>query len=383
MAETTTLDAVAAVVDKSADAARIPRGMVKINGVACPAWVDFEIDSNAFHEADTFTVLIALKELIAPQNLAWFVSQTTIGVEILAGFPQDADNYGAADLTSWIVGNVDQLDFDPSGRTLSLSGRDLTSLLIDAKTSEKWQTQTASEIATTLASRHGLTPVVTATSTPVGRYYQIDHVSMTSTDTEWEFLTWLAVQEGFVVYVKGKELHFEPRADPDDANVFAIEWEEPDDEFGYFRSNTKRLGFSRTLTVGKGVVVQVRSWNQKQKAGFNATYPTSNAKGIKPGSSSAPAQVYSYVIPNLTQEQANQRARALYNQIIAHEMRFTADLPADDSLDSTWMASVTGTGTEFDQKYFVESVNRSMSNGGGYAMSIRGKNHSDQTSPVP
>lgn len=357
--------------------------MVMIAGVASPAWVDFEVDSNSFHEADTFTVLLAIKELKAPQDLRWFLDQSTMSVEILAGFPQNPENYGSADLTSWITGNVDQVDFDPSGRTITLTGRDLTSLLIDAKTSEKWQTQTASEIASTLASRHGLTPVVTGTTTTVGRYYQIDHVSMTSTDTEWEFLTWLAVQEGFVVYVKGKELHFEPRPDPDDANVFEVEWEEPDDEFGYFRSNTKRLGFSRTLTVGKGAVVQVRSWNQKQKTGFTATYPASHAKGIKPGSSSAPAQVYSYVIPNLTQEQANQRAQALYNELIKHEMRFNADLPADDALDSTWMAKVTGTGTIFDQKYYIESVSRSMSNGGGYGMSLRGKNHSDQTSPIP
>lgn len=383
MADVQTLEAVAAVVDDSTNPARIPRGMVKINGVACPAWIEFEIDSNTFHEADTFSVLLAISDLESPQDLAWMTSQSTISVEVLAGFPKNAENYGAADLTSWITGNVDQIEFDPCGRALTLSGRDLTSLLIDAKTTEKWQAQTASEIATTLANRHGLTPVVTATSTPVGRYYQIDHVSMTSTDTEWEFLTWLAVQEGFAVYVKGKELHFEPRANPDDANVVDIQWQEPDNEFGYFRSNTKRLSFSRTLTVGKGVVVQVRSWNQKQKKGFNATYPTSNAKGIRPGSASAPAQVYSYVIPNLTQEQALQRAQTLYNELIKHEMRFRADLPADDDLDSTWMAKVSGTGTDFDQKYFIESVNRSMSNGGGYTMSLRGKNHSDQTSPVP
>lgn len=383
MADVPTLDTVAAVVDPSGDSARIPRGMVKINDVVSPAWLDFEVDSNRFHEADTFSVTLDLSKLEAPQDLAWLIDQSTLSVEIFAGFPQNPENYGAADLKSWIVGNVDDDGLDLSGRTLTLTGRDLTSLLIDAKTTEKWQTQTASEIATTLASRHGLTPVVTATTTPVGRYYQIDHVSMTSTDTEWEFLSWLAVQEGFVVYVKGKELHFEAAPNPDDANVFSIEWQEPDDEFGYFRSNTKRLGFSRTLTVGKGAVVQVRSWNQKQKTGFTATYPSSHAKGIKPGSSSAPAQVYSYVIPNLTQEQANQRAMALYNELIKHEMKFNANLPADNDLDSTWMADITGTGTKFDQKYYVESVSRSMSNGGGYDMSIRGKNHSDQTSPIP
>ena len=233
--------------------------MVKINGVASPAWIDLEVDTNAYHEADTFAVTLALSGLVAPQDKAWFAEQDTISVEVLAGFPVDPDNFGSADLTSWIIGNVDQVDFDPGQGVMHLSGRDLTSLLIDAKTTEKWQTQTASQIATTLATRHGLTPVVTATTTPVGRYYQIDHVSMTSADTEWEFLTWLATQEGFVVYVRGTELHFEPRPDPNDAPTYEIRWEEPSEQIGYFQSNAKRLSFSRTLTVGKGVVVQVRS----------------------------------------------------------------------------------------------------------------------------
>lgn len=383
MADVEELTSVAAVIDPSADPVRNPRGLVKVEGVTCTAWIEFEVDSNAFHEADTFEIELAVKDLQAPHDLAWFCDQSTMSMEIFAGFPADPNNVSEADLTLLIKGNVDTLDFDPIGRTIRLNGRDLTSLLIDAKTTEKWQTQTASQIASTLASRHGLTPVVTATSTPVGRYYQIDHVSMTSTDTEWELLTWLATQEGFVVYVKGDELHFEPKPDPADVVPLEIEWEEPDDEYGFHRAPIVRIGFQRTLTVGKGVIVQVRSWNQKQKTGFTATYPTSHAKGIKPGSASSPAQVYSYVIGNLTQEQALQRAQALYNEIIRHEMRFNASMPADLETSSTSMVKVSRTGTAFDQLYYVDSVARSMSNGGGFTMDLSGKNHSQDTSLVP
>lgn len=383
MTDVQDLSSVAAVVDPSMQAARQPRGMVRLNGTPCPSWIDFSVDSNAFHEADTFEVLLAISRMTAPQDLAWLMSQDRVSVEVFAGFPSNPEAVSTEDLTLLIKGNVDEISFDPAGRTISITGRDLTSLLIDAKTTEKWQTQTSSQIATTLAQRHGLTPVVTDTSTPVGRYYQIDHVSMTSTDTEWELLTWLGTQEGFVVYVKGDELHFEPKPNPADVVALDIWWEEPDDTYGFHRSNTMRLNFSRTLTVGKGAIVQVRSWNQKQKKGFTATYPTNHAKGIRPGQATSPAQVYSYVIGNLTQEQALQRAQAIYNEIIQHEMRFRASMPADSDTTATSMVKVSGTGTSFDQLYYIDSVNRSMSNGGGYTMDISGKNHSQDTSIIP
>ena len=355
--------------------ARQPRGMVRINGTPVAGWIEWEVESNAYREADTFSVSFALSELVAPYDQAWFTSQTTIGIEILAGFPADPNSYGAADLESLIIGNVDNVHFEPAQRTLELSGRDLTSLLIDAKTAEKWQNQTASEVATTLATRHGLTPVVTATTETMGRFYQIDHVSTTSTQTEWDFLTWIAQQIGFVVYVKGMELHFEPAPDTTKAPQYPITWQDADDS-QTFQSSTKRLGFERTLTVGKTISVTVRSWNAKQRKGFTATYPANHAKGIRPGTATQPAQPYVFTIPNLTQDQATKRAQALYNDLIKHEMRLNAELPGDNDLSILHVIPVTGTQTAFDQTYFPEAITRRMGFDAGYTMTVRARNHS-------
>ena len=381
MPDVTELASVAAVVDASAKPDRTPRGLVRINGQAVDGWVDWEVEENRFREADTFRVTFALSKLVAPSTAAWFLSQLTLGVEISAGFPRDPENYGYGDLQSLIIGNVDQVDFDPVGRTLELTGRDLTSLLIDAKTAEKWQNQTASEVATILALRHGLTPVVTATTETLGRFYQIDHVSTTATQTEWDFLCWIAQQTQFVVYVKGKELHFEPQPDPSTAPAYPVTWTEAD-ATQPFSSNTKRLSFQRTLTVGKTISVTVRSWNAKQRKGFTASYPTTHGTAIRPGSAKAPAQEYSYVIANLTQDQAQKRAKAIYNEIIQNEMRMSADLPGDNELSSGHVIPVTGTGTPFDQTYFPDSITRSMSFGGGYRMDARARNHAEGTEPV-
>jgi phage protein D len=361
--------------------ARQPRGIVRVNGQSL-AWIDMEVDNNTYHQADTFSVSLPLSELKMPYDAAWLFAQDPLTVEVFMGLPADPQNFGAADLVSYILGHVDTIGFSPTGRTLTLSGRDLTSLLIDAKTSEKWPNQTASDVATTLAKRHGLTPVVTATTTKIGHYYQIDHVRLTCAMTEWELLTWLAAVEGFRVYVKGMELHFEPEPTPSTASNYTLAWENPTGDTGHYASNTKQIDFERTLTVGKSVVVQVRSWNQKQKKGFSATYPTSKAKGILPGTATERSQVYTFIIPNLTQEQALQRAQAKYNEIIKHEMRMNASLPADDILTPQSVIAVTGTGTPFDQIYYPESVTRSLGIDEGYRMQVRAKNHSADTQVI-
>src|SRR5258708_3913007 len=90
-------------------------------------------------------------------------------VELFIGFPADVSNFTPADLKSWIYGQVDEIEIDPVQNTIHVRGRDLTRVFIDTKTTQKWPNQTASQIATSLAKGHGLTPVVTATTTKVGK----------------------------------------------------------------------------------------------------------------------------------------------------------------------------------------------------------------------
>jgi phage protein D len=351
--------------------------MVRVNGSPLTGWIDFEVETNSFREADTFRVTFSLSALPPAFNEAWFASQTTIGIELLAGFPSNPDSYGASELDSLVTGNVDDVSYDPVQRTLELSGRDLTSLLIDAKTAEKWQNQTASQVATTLAGRHGLTAVVKSTSEKMGKFYQIDNVHSTNAQTEWDFLCWIAQQINFIVYVKGNELHFEPRPVPASATRYPLQWTQADTTHT-FAANAVQMSFTRTLTVGKGLSVTVRSWNAKQRKGFTASYPT-GAKTSKPGTKGVPAQQYSYTIANLTQDQATKRAQSLYNDLIKHEMRISASVPADSVLSLTSVIPVTGTGTAFDQTYYPESITRRMSMHEGYRMEVKGRNKSADT----
>ncbi|MCI4427758.1 MAG: hypothetical protein JHC40_01180 [Burkholderiales bacterium] len=351
---------------------RQPRGAVKLNGELIPGWVSWEVDNNAFRSADTFRVVFVVSMLPATRDAAWFAAQSSMLVEILAGFPADAQNFAVSELDSLIYGQTDEVLFDPVKGTIELSGRDLTAALIDTKTSEHFANQTSSQIATTLAQRHGLKPVVTATKTRVGDYYKDDHACTTQQQSEWELLTFLANVEDFVLYVKGQELHFEPRPG-EQTDHYVIAWDGQNADRGYPVANLVSLQFSRALTIAKGVTVEVHSWNAKQKKGFTASWPKA-AKAVQPGQAAAKTQVYRYTIAGLTQDKALQRAQSIYRQIIAHEMRLTGYLPADNVLDCTKTLLVRGTGTAFDQVYFPESVMRSMSLNEGYRMNIRAKN---------
>ncbi len=355
-------------------AVRQPRGAIKINGVVVSGWISFEVDNNTFYQADTFRVTFAISMLPLAFNQAWFSVQTQIDVEIFAGFPVNAENYTVAELDSLILGRVDTIDFNPVSRTLDMSGRDYTSLMIDTKTTKKWQNMRASAIAAQIATAHGMdTRYIVNTTSRVGTYYDIDSVRMTNEHSEWDLLTWLAAHEGFVVYAKGNALHFEPKPSPT-VEPYVLQWQEPDADRGYFQGNFVSIDFTRNLTVAKGVVVWVQSVNPKTKKTYAIAYPQAKAKGTMPGQSSTHAQVYTYRKAAMTPEKALQFAQEKHREITQHEMKLSASLPADNLLGVASIIKVVGTGTAFDQIYYPDSITRRMSVDEGYMMQVSAKN---------
>lgn len=360
---------------------RHPRGLVKINGEVMPGWISWEVDNNTFYQADTFRARFALSMMPPDKGAAWWASQKEMFIEVLAGFPVDPERFDASELDSLIYGKVDDVTYDPVGHLIELCGRDLTSELIDSKTTEKWVNLTASQIVEQLAKRHNLIPKVVPTKIKSGTYYEIDHARLTDERSEWDLLTYLAHEEGYVVYLKGKELHFEPLPQ-ESQNPYVLRWEAPTDGRAFPIFNGKTISFSRNLTVARGVVVTVRSWNAKNKKVFTVTYPTHKAKGTAPGKASPPAQNYYYTKPGKTPEQALQWAQAKHREITQHEMRLQASLPADNLLKVTDIIRVEGTGSIFDQTYYPESINREMSFSDGYTMTVSAKNVSPENQAV-
>ena len=361
-------------------AGRQPRGIVRLNGAPVSGWVEWSVTSNTYYEADTFHVSFAASALPAAANANWFSTQREVFVELLAGFPTNVDDPNAAELVSQIYGRVDDIEFDPVSTLITLTGRDLTAAFIDAKITGQWQNQRSSDIATGLALAHGLAPIVTQTKTNVGTYYKHDQVRMQADRSEWDMLAWLAREEGFVCYVAGKELHFEPDS-RETADPYVIHWEQPTQTASIPTANVQELSFSRSLTVAKGVIVTVRSTSLTKKSAVVQSYPR-NPKGIKPGMSSpfGAAQNYQFTMAaGKTANDVQQYAQQRYNEIIAHEMKLRARLPGDNLLTTKNVIRVEGTGTAFDQTYFPNVITRTMSIGDGYTMTIDAKNHNPDT----
>ncbi|MGF6899390.1 hypothetical protein [Paraburkholderia sp. GAS348] len=352
---------------------RAVRGAIKLHstigdvGTNVTGWTALEVDNNTYEGADTFSVTFAASALPPTNDADWFSTQKTIYVEIFAGIVANSSKWTTDDLPKpWIYGQVDDIDYDPVKGTLRIRGRDLTALLIDAKTTEKWQNKTASQIAILLAKRHGLTPQVTPTTTQVGKYYQIDHTTMTDSSTEWDLLTRLARFEQYGVYVRGLTLFFQPRTTPDSATPYQVTWTQPSSSQAFASSSAKGLRLKRALTISRGIVVVVRTWNDLACKVYHSTYPTG-----KPGPNS---QTHYCTLHNATQQACDLKARSYYRELVQHEMSLSAEFPGDDVLDVTMPVRLTGTNTPFDQLYYPASVKRSIDFESGYRIELEAKN---------
>ena len=358
--------------------ARQPNGAVTVNGLYVP-WESFEVDSNNYYEADTFRIDIPSGSLPATVTPSYFSSTPAVLIQIFAGFPPFPALFSSLGLDSLIVGQVDDITYDPVKTLITLSGRDLTAKFIDNKTTEKFQNLTSSQIASLLANRRGLTPVVTATTTKVGKYYQIDNARLTDQKSEWDLLNYLAHEENFDVFVQGQSLYFQPKVSETATTPYVIYFNEPFISSGAPVGNFVELELGRNLTLAKDIIVKVRSWNQKQKKGFVKTATATHNKNTVLAGAAQPigdAQTYSYVYPNLTPQQALQKAQNLLAELSKHEMRASIVLPGNNLIKAQNIIKLTGTGTNWDQNYYADSVVRTMSITEGYNMRIEAKNHS-------
>lgn len=351
---------------------RHPRSIVTVNGGPMP-FVSWEVNNNGYYQADTFTVRFVLNTA----QVAWWSQQTSLDVIIYDGFPPDPENFSISNLGLRIMGRADSVEVDPVRKTVHVTGRDYTSKLIDTKVAPPSQNATASDVVKTYAAAYGLGYSVTPTTTKIGTYYQFDHVSMKLEKSAWDILCYLARQEQFIVYVSGKTLHFGPLPDIKTAKVLTL-----DDSSRVTTSPTPQLLFTRNLTLSKGIIVYVRSWNHHQPKGFtvSARSHRSKDKVLKKNQPlTGEEQVYTYTIPNLSVDDAQQKANSYLASISQHEVRFSADdMPGDPALDPFQPVQWRYNGTTFAQTYYLESIVRSF-DFNGYKMGLRGKNHSVET----
>jgi phage protein D len=336
---------------------RQPRLRVLANGTEVAGAIEASVISNNHFAADRFRVTLAP----VPTALA-----ATVAITLDVQFSLD----GGASFTSLVQGAVDTLELDPVRGTLSLSGRDLTAALIEARTQDTFANQTSSEIATILAGRHNLTANVTATTTPVGRYWELEHDRLVLNDfsratAEWDLLVTLAQHEGFDVWVSGTTLYFQP-PQPTNAPQAVLR----PVATGSGPVNVISLRLERALTLAGAIRVTVKSWHSRLGS---ACVQTASSAGASGGGNPLS---YVYVVPNLTPDQALNLAQQRLAELTQHERVVSAEMPGDVSLAPRMMLRLEGTGTDFDQNYWIDEIERQLSVEHGFTQRLRAKNSS-------
>ncbi len=309
--------------------ARAPEVLVLVNGQMLPGIIDVEINANNHLAASRFCLSVALD---ACGYAVWMGD--SFMVEIKVGL--------AGGWASLIYGAVDRLDVDVGRGLVRADGRDLTSRFIAARTRESFENQTASEIATTLAARHGLQAAITATTNLVGRNYRSGHSRVTldqhaRSTTEWDLLIRLAEGEGFDVWVEGQVLNFAP---PDQmANNLLLA-----------PSDCMAVRLRRLLMLSGGLEVSVKSWDCRgQKAVVQTAISATGTGG---------AGSYVVVRPNLTDEAAQAMAQRLLTQMSQHERCISIEMPGDVTTKPRDLLTLVDTGTDFDGAWTITEVER-------------------------
>jgi len=356
-------------------------------GISPGGLVEATITNNNWYQADRFSATFALVPGQGVYDANWWSQQVDVSVILQIGFqpPGTVEGMGSVPWETVIQGAADDITVDPIHGIVKVDGRDLSYLLIEARSQEAFPNHTASQIATTLAQRHKLVPVVTETSTPVERYYAADHTvaelgGFHRHTTEWDLLVYLAQHEHFDLFVQGNELHFQPKASPsDDAWVvlYTPSGAAPSQGFNPSpRVNVEDLRLSRSLLIAKDIEVDVVSWNQQSARNYKAT-----AKKTGGGSKGSQPQRYVYVYPNLTKAQAQVKANAILEDLTQHERVIEFRQPWILTISPRTPIRLVGTGTRWDQRYFVDSITRTINFSSGFSQTVRAKN-TDTSSQV-
>lgn len=319
-------------------------------------FIDWEIEQNGVMDAGTFRATIS-----APMGWWPFWSQQTESlIDVYAGTPKDPLNYTVDDLTQIMTARCDSIELDPETNRVTVSGRDMTSLLIEQKISEKWVNSTSSQIVKHIADLWGFDSIITKTTGLVGKYSAPDYVLLAKSDTYWNILTYLAQQEKMQCFVLGRTLHFGNFGAKSSNDPYLIQF---DGSNNIPIANASRLRFSRDMTLAQDISVTVKSYHGGMGAAFSGTATAiKSEKNVERLASIAMSQHnYDFNIPGLTKPECEEKAKTILEELSKHELKMSATLPFDVILFPWVPIEVTGTNTPWDTIYSPQSISRRFS----------------------
>lgn len=259
-----------------------------------------------------------------------------------------------------------EAEFDATGTFTVIRGFDPAHRLFRGRRTETYTQVTASDVATKVAQRAGLTVgTVDATSTV------FDHVSQGGV-TDWEFLDRLAREIGREVAVKDGVFEFRAPRPAQDAPAPGGE---PSDPL-LLRQGSDLLRFRAVLTSAEQVKeVQVRGWDVATKTALVGTAPARTRSAQLSGPGVAPADLAAvfgdpvYVtgdVPYRSQAEVDAAAAALSEQIAGASAEFEGTARGNPQIRAGAAIAIDNLGAPFDGRYVVTTSRHSYDQGVGY-----------------
>ena len=359
------------------------RGIAVVNGYQVK-FKEFSVEQNGFSAANSFELQLPFfvqdtqkGEMIlanGPNFDSQLLEVDSIPVQLYVGKPKNPNQYTISDLTLLMNGYMDtaRWEFRKSGEILSLRGRNIVGKMIDYKLDNKYPNLTSSAIAEMFASEIGLTPVITATSTLAGTWYNQNSATIGRETTVWDLLLFLAKAENFIVRITtDNKLLFGPYA-----TVTTYQSSTPIPyAWGY---DIEQINFERSPHAAKNIVVKVISYSRKyNKKGTNYTdhHIEETAKSTTQKSTVISGQTgqresYTevYTIPGLTRDQAQAKAQAILAELSRSELigNFTAAGNTDLNVDR--QVNIYGVGLNLSQTYYLNRVTHRFGVQNGYTV---------------
>jgi phage protein D len=268
--------------------------------------------------------------------------------------------YITADVTSAgpsivMSGPINEIEFDFESQILQFQGQDNSKSMHDTKNHEKFLNQTSSQIVNTIAGRHGLTAQIDSTVGMVGRQWRSDFAKLTDGMSDWSLVQQLALIENCRCYVKGMTLVFTAKQ----GSQYPINYTPPTAE-SFATGDFIQLKAHRNLQAGKSQTVKSSAWDTKKKVVVTSTKTLVGSGG---------SILFEYRGANMKQAQVEKQSTNLAMTHGRHEFHLDIDMPGDTAIDISMQVVLSGTQTDLDQAYEIDTINHIVGDE-GYRMSI-------------
>jgi phage protein D len=237
-------------------------------------------------------------------------------------------------------------------RTISVSGQDQSSALHQMKVSQKFQNMTGSQIVQQLAAQAGLSVQADSSALMAGKIVNTDYARLADNVSIAQVIHKLAEFDGARWFVQNGTLFYQLQDNPQ--GTYTLNYVPPTPG-NPMQSDCLELNFTINVLALGGGMVTVKSWHPRQAQAFQGQATFGNGGGNTN---------YTFHVPNLMQDHAQQHAQSKANEIGMNAVTVYARVVGDPTINVAMDLQVNGTGTSLDSTYSFDSITHEFGMGG-------------------